>query len=392
MGCQTYESINTIIMKKNYHKVKISTALVMLFFSSLMIGLAQKTRPAHIGFIYPISTNGLSAPNVTNNFSLHALGGLSAGEKGLGIYGLAGMVQGDANGLQVAGLWSKVKGDVEGLQVAGLMNEAANAQQAVQIAGIVNLLEMDAPVQVAGIFNKARHVQGFQSAGIFNLSKSAKGAQIAGIANLTKSVDGIQIAGIVNEVDSVEGVQIAGIVNRAKKVNGVQIAGIVNIAESSDYPIGIINLIRDGEIRLGLYADENLTSMITLKSGGKKLYGIVGLGSNLQYQELPYAVEAGIGLKVVDGSHFRLDVEGTNLFMTNFKRKGEYSRSGLKVLPALVLSNKVEIFAGPSINYMHTKYAIGDELAGMSLWNRERKNVYKAIHLGLSAGINLRIN
>ncbi|WP_460519041.1 hypothetical protein [Cyclobacterium sediminis] len=378
-------------MKIHYHRFKICTALAMLFCSSLTVVLAQTTRPAHIGFIYPISTNGLGASNITNNFSLHALGGLSAGEKGLAIYGLAGMVQGDANGLQVAGLWSKVRGDVEGLQVAGLMNEARSANQAVQIAGIVNLLEMDAPVQVAGIFNKARQVQGFQTAGIFNLSQSAKGAQVAGIANLTNTVDGIQIAGIVNEVDSVKGVQIAGIVNRAKKVNGVQIAGIVNIAESSDYPIGIINLIQDGEIRLGLYADENLTSMIILKSGGKKLYGIVGLGSNLQYHELPYAVEAGIGLKVVDGSHFRLDVEGTNLFMTNFKRRGEYSRSGLKVLPAIVLSNKVEVFAGPSINYMHTKYAIGDELAGMSLWNRERRNVYKAIHLGLSAGINLRI-
>ncbi|AEL26084.1 hypothetical protein [Cyclobacterium marinum] len=379
-------------MKIYYHRFKICTTLVLLIFSSYTAVRSQTTRPVHIGFIYPISTNGLDAPDLKNNFSLHALGGLSSGENGLAIYGLAGMVHGNVIGLQVAGLWSKVRGEVDGVQIAGLMNEAKNANHAIQIAGIVNLLEMDVPVQVAGIFNKARHVQGFQTAGILNLSQSTKGAQVAGIANLSKAAGGIQVAGIMNNADSVNGVQVAGIVNRAKKVKGVQIAGIVNIAESSDYPIGIINLIKDGEIRLGLYADENLTSMITLKSGGKKLYGIVGLGSNLQYSELPYALEAGIGLKVLDRGGFRLDVEGTNLFITNFKRRGEYSRSGLKVLPALVLSDKVEIFAGPSINYMHTKYAIGDELAEMSLWNRERRNVYKAIHLGLSAGINFKIN
>ncbi|EPR65171.1 hypothetical protein [Cyclobacterium qasimii] len=379
-------------MKINYTKFKTGTLLFLLLGSSFSKVCAQKERPAHLGFIYPISTNGLDAAKFSNNFSIHALAGLSAGENGLSIYGLAGMVQGDATGLQVAGLYSKLRGDLTGVQLAGLMNQAQDADKGVQIAGIANFLEKDAPVQIAGILNKARNVEGFQNAGIVNLSASNKGAQIAGIANLTKEIEGIQIAGIFNEAENVNGIQIAGIVNRAKKVKGVQVSGIVNIAESSDYPIGIINLIEDGEIRIGLSSDENLTTMLSLKSGGRRLYGIVGIGSNLQYGDLPYALEAGLGLKVFEGNSFRLDVEGTNIFATNFKKGGEYSRSGIKVLPVLLLSRNLQIFAGPSLNYTHTKYSNGDDLSGLQLWNRDRRGVYKAINLGVTAGLNIRID
>ena len=302
------------------------------------------------------------------------------------------MVQGNATGLQVAGLYSKLRGDLTGVQIAGLMNQAQNANEGVQIAGIANFLERDAPVQIAGIFNKARDIEGFQNAGIVNFSNSNRGAQIAGIANFTKEIEGAQIAGIINEAENVKGLQIAGIVNRAKKVDGVQVSGIVNIAESSDYPIGIINLIKDGEIRIGLASDENLTTILSFKSGGRRLYGIVGIGSNLQYDDLPYALEAGLGLKVFESNGFRLDVEGTNMFATNFKRGGEYTRSGIKVLPVLLLSRNLQIFAGPSLNYTHTKYSNGKDLSGLQLWNRERKGVYKSIHMGFTAGVNISIN
>tara|TARA_R110002111_G_scaffold81128_6_gene128241 strand:+ start:270 stop:1409 length:1140 start_codon:yes stop_codon:yes gene_type:complete len=373
-------------------KIKTISLLFLLVCSTLFNSYAQNERPAHLGFIYPISTNGLDAAKFSNNLSIHALAGLSGGENGLSIYGLAGMVQGNATGLQVAGLYSKLRGDLTGVQIAGLMNQAQNANNGVQIAGIANFLEKDTPVQIAGILNKARNVQGFQNAGIVNISALNRGAQIAGIANLTKKIEGAQIAGIFNEAENVKGIQIVGIVNKAKKVDGVQLSGIVNIAESSDYPIGIINLIEDGEIRIGLSSDENLTTMLSFKSGGRRLYGIVGIGSNLQYGNLPYALEAGLGLKVLEGNSFRLDIEGTNMFATNFKKGGEYTRSGIKVLPALLISQNLQIFAGPSLNYTHTKYSNGNDLSGMQLWSRERRGVYKAVHLGVTAGVNIRIN
>ena len=379
-------------MKKNNIIIKTGAVLILLLGSTLQGVFAQKERPAHLGFIYPISTNGIEAVDYTNNFSLHALAGLSGGESGVAIYGLGGMIKGNATGFQVAGLWLHLSGNLNGLQVAGLMNQARDATNGVQIAGIVNLLTFDSPVQIAGIFNRARNVSGFQSAGIANLSVSNSGAQVAGIANLSQTVDGIQIAGIFNQAENVKGSQIAGILNRAKKVDGIQLSGLINIADSSDYPIGIINLIENGERRISLSTDENLTTMVSFKSGGTKLYGIIGLGSNLQYDNLPYALEAGLGIKLLEGNTFRLDMEASNMFVTNFKRRGEYSRSGLRLLPILQLSRSVQIFAGPGLNYMHTKYSEAGELSGLQLWERQKRGIYRSIHLGFSAGVQIRLD
>lgn len=44
-----------------------------------------------------------------------------------------------------------------------------------------------------------------------------------------------------------KGVQFAGLVNVAEEVTGVQFAALVNVAEESDFPIGIINIIKEGE-------------------------------------------------------------------------------------------------------------------------------------------------
>jgi hypothetical protein len=49
----------------------------------------------------------------------------------------------------------------------------------------------------------------------------------------------------------------------------VQIAGFINIADSSDYSIGIINIIRQGEKGIGVSVDETKTAMVSFRSGGR---------------------------------------------------------------------------------------------------------------------------
>lgn len=351
---------------------------------------AQEKMPAHIGLVYPISTHGTKAAQYINHLSIHALSGVSAGEEGFALYGVAGIVRGDGAGFLSSGVATVLQGELQGVQLSGVFNKAANAPGGVQLAGVANFNQGAVPIQLAGVINQTKKAGTFQSAGVVNIAQQQEGVQIAGIANTTKASNGIQIAGVANVTHRVDGLQVAGVVNRAKVVRGVQIAGLLNIADSSDYPIGVINLIKNGEKRIGLSTDENLTSLVTFRSGGQKLYGIIGLGANPQYDALSYGFEAGLGIKLLEGAVFRLDMEAVNLYFTNFKGS-DYSKSGIRLLPALALSKKLQLYGGPSINYMNIHDMDGSDLAKISLWERYNRNIYKSIHMGYVLGIQVQL-
>src|SRR5690606_21564404 len=236
---------------------------------------------------------------------------------------------------------------------------------------------------------KAGQVDAIQTAGVANLTKTLEGVQISGIANVTDKVKGSQFAGIANVADTVEGFQLAGIVNKAKTVKGVQLAGILNIADSSDYPIALVNLIKDGEKRIGISTDEALNTMASFRSGGRKLYGILGVGTNLNYTTSLYGVESGFGIKLVDNHPFRLDVEALNVFLTDFHGL-EYNKSGIRLLPSLALSDRIQLYGGPSVNF--TVHNLDDaDLIKLPLWERSPRDLQKSIHLGYTFGVQVKL-
>ncbi|MEB2780094.1 hypothetical protein U3A58_06795 [Algoriphagus sp. C2-6-M1] len=394
------------------------TLLSFLFLLMISISYAQEKSPAHLGLFYPISTHGTEAADYSNHFSLHLLTGLSGGETGAAIYGLAGIVKGDVQGAQISGLWNNVSGKVTGFQAAGILNQSADATQAAQVAGISNINLGNVSFQAAGIFNTAEMVTGAQFAGISNiaatidgiqasgiasLTKSVKGlqvagiaslspeidgAQIAGIATVSKNIKGIQIAGISNVAEHVEGMQIAGLVNRAKTVKGIQI-GLINISDSSDYTIGLLNIVKNGDHRLGVSVDENLNSFLTFRSGGKKVYGIIGLGTNFESKEENYGFEAGLGLNLTESTHFRLDMEGVSKYLTDFESK-DYYKFSFQLLPALKISQSIHLFAGPTLSYMHANELDNVDHSGLTIWDQFHRQNYQAVLLGFTAGLNVR--
>jgi hypothetical protein len=402
-------------MKTYTFKIALLSAFL---FNLLSAAFAQEKSPVHLGIFYPISTHGTEAVNYTNNFSLHVLTGLSGGENGAAIYCLAGMVKGDVKGAQISGLWNNVSGKVIGLQVAGLLNQSSEASEAAQIAGLSNINLGNSAFQAAGIFNKAKLVNGAQFAGIANiadqidgiqasgiasLSKSVTGmqvagiasispevdgAQIAGIATISKTVKGIQIAGLSNVAEQVEGMQIAGLVNKAKTVKGMQI-GLINIADSSDVTIGLINIVKNGDHRLGVSVDENFNSFLTLRSGGKRVYGIVGLGTNLEVKDLKYGFEVGLGLNLAETNHFRLDAEGVSKYLTNFEGN-DFSKFSFQLLPTLKITRSIHLFAGPSLSYMHSRDLDMVDHTGLTIWDQTHRENYQAALLGFTAGLNVR--
>lgn len=244
--------------------------------------------------------------------------------------------------------------------------------------------------EVSGIFSiNQQDVSRFQAAGLFNLvGASVTGLQFAGGGNrVFGQVSGFQVAGFYNAVaGQVSGMQVAGVFNRANKVKGVQLAGILNIADSSDYPIGLINLVKSGSKSLSLEVDELQRASINFRSGGRMLYGLVGLGYAMDNQNLRYGLNAGFGAHVVNGSLLGLDGELLSKTYTDFSRV--QSQFSLALLAQLKLSKHLALYAGPSINLTTSFDApLVDSPRWILYDHEEQDGEATVLHGGVSAGL-----
>ncbi len=79
-------------------KVFLSVLAFVSVSMNIQSGFAQSKEKIHIGFIYPLSTNGTHAILDTNTLSLHALVGVSAEERGFAASGLTNVVRNNTHG------------------------------------------------------------------------------------------------------------------------------------------------------------------------------------------------------------------------------------------------------------------------------------------------------
>ena len=296
-------------------------------------------KPGQVSLIPGIGTRSRMSAQVINRGSLNIVGGYTAGVKGWELGGVFNIDKKDVGYFQAAGLFNEVGGNVKGLQMAGFSNHAYSNVSGVQLAGFMNYVKSGA--------------------------------------------SGLQAAGFLNKSGDMTGVQAAGFINIAKKVRGVQIAGFINIADSSDYPIGILNFIKNGEKSVGISTDETLTTLLTFRSGGRKLYGILGLGYNGKTGEDLYAWEAGIGVHTPISRHFRINTELVMINIADY-----YSRASLRILPALKLTHHLELFAGPSFNYIHSANGKGAGLVSHYTWSKKDNNTLHGLYFGIMGGIH----
>ncbi len=363
-------------------------ALMALYLNSnAQIVIADKV---NIGLIYPISTNGTHAAADTNLFSFNLLAGVSAAEQGFTFAGFSNVVRHDAKGMQFAGFSNHVGKKVEGMMFAGFMNTYGEGK-GLQFAGFTNIAAKNVEgAQFSGFLNRAADVKGTQFAGFSNVSRNIVGTQIAGFSNVSRDVKGTQLAGFTNTAGDVKGSQIAGFINVAKKVKGVQLAGFINIADSSDHPIGIINIIKNGEKSIGFSVDESQTGMASFRSGGKILYGIIGAGYNFKNEEEVYAFEVGLGAHMINTRVFRINAELSMLTLESFW-SGEYFKNSFKLMPSIRPSKHIEIFGGPVFNYVNTNTTEGRALTDkyIKTWENRWGNNFQGIYVGYSGGVNI---
>jgi hypothetical protein len=129
---------------------------------------------------------------------------------------------------------------------------------------------------------------------------------------------------------------------------------------------------------------------MSFRSGGRKLYGIAGIGYNDKGSTRLAAWEAGIGLHLYLAENFRLNLELVNMGLTDFK-KGDYFRNSIRALPALRLSRRLEIFAGPSFNYIQSGKGTGEDLLHHYTWSSRDSNGLQALYIGVTGGFCVRI-
>ena len=353
---------------------KITFTLLLAYLFSAVL-FAQKDEDMKSGFqlsfVPPLSTQGMLAPKYTNAVSLNILAGVSKNVTRFSLSSLGMYVVNDLSGVHISGL-----GTIAGNNGGGLM-----------ISGLLNMTKEFQGHQEAGFINMAGKMIG----GLGNISMGdLNGFQIGGLINTAKQMNGFQIGGLINNAKNVNGFQLGGLINVAKDVNGFQVASLLNVAENNDYPIGIINIIKNnGEMSLGVTYNEIGSTMLSFRSGGRVLYGVIGLGFNHKLDDNSFIWEAGIGGHIPLSSRFRINNEIKNA--NNIaKEKNSVSHSSFSIMPAYKILPNWELFVGPSINYLESDNVANKEMfPGANLWKKFTDNKLQQLYLGFSVGTHI---
>jgi len=330
---------------------------LVVLFSNTLFAQMQRNGKVNIGLVYPLSSNWTGAPLDTNQFSLNLLAGVAAGENSFSFAGISNIIRHDAKGLQIAGFSNHIGKNANGVLIAGFMNSAKGGKHTA-------------------------------IAGFGNFAKTASHIQVTGMINIGGEVSSLQGAGFMNIARNVRGLQVSGFMNKAKHVKGVQIAGFINIADTADYQIGIINISKNGEMSIGAQIDENNTTLLTFRSGGKLVYGIIGAGYNFKNKGNVYAIEAGLGLHLYAAGLFHLDTELTQGTLSNFEGRASY-RSTFRLMPAISMAKKISVFVSPSYNYISTDVQEDRLLRKRYLasWNRDNGRNFHGLYIGYTVGV-----
>lgn len=309
---------------------KVLVLMLCVFATSVLFAQTSENKKAtfQLSFVPPLSTNGEYAYQYTNKVSLNLVVGISRNEEILTWGGVSNIILNDAKGLQLAGLSNYIGNEAQGVQMAGLAN----------------------------------------------ISSNTKGAQFSGLINIAKDVNGAQFAGLINI---------------AKNVKGAQFAGLINIAENSDFPIGLVNIIKNGEKGIGITYDALGSTVVSFRSGGKYTYGILGVGYNHKTDHNALVAEGGLGIHIPVTSWFRInnEIKASGIGNNGHNSDKPILNGGYSLIPAFKLGKHFELFAGASINYMISKDVNNDKVFPKhSLWEKNSSTKRQQLYIGYQVG------
>jgi len=316
-----------------------------------------KTVPVQLTFIYPMGTNGFQAAKIPVNLSINILAGMSGGVEGLEVGSLVNFANGDVTGVQAAGLANFSTGNIIGIQASGLASGSLGTLRGVQFSGLTSFNKgYMVGMQVSGLANvNTDSVAGVQFAGLVNVTtRNMAGLMASGISNTTVgNFNGAQLSGILNvTTQELNGVQI-GLMNYARTINGFQL-GLVNIAHSADKgaALGLFTYIRTGYHKFEVESNETFYLNTTFKSGVERLYMIYTIGFKTKGDKAYWAPGFGIGtyFTLSEKLSMNTDLIARQVNEDEWWTKDLNMLNTLKVNVAYQLSEKVQLYGGPSLN------------------------------------------
>ena len=284
--------------------------------------------PFHFSFMPPLSSNGINASQYTNGASFSILAGMSANERNFTFASISNVIANEARGLQFAGISNYIGKQGQGVAFAGITNTTKGTYKGVQLAGITNI---------------------------------AKGTY--------------------------KGVQLAGLLNTSKDITGLQFAGLLNIAEESDCPIGLVNIVKRGEMGIALTYDILGNGIVSFRSGGKYTYGIIGFGYNHKLSgDNKTVAEAGYGVHIPCYSWFQIN----NEFKVTSTATSDkpFLNASYSLLPSFKIKKHYNIFGGASLNYSTTTEMDNQTLFPQNnLWKKQTDSRLQQLFIGYLVGI-----
>ena len=287
-------------------------------------------RTVSIAFVPGLSSNGIDAGKVSSRFSLNIIGGNLGRLDGAELGSVFNVEKGDARFFQAGGVLNVVGGDFTGVQLAGVLNTSGGLTRGAQLAGVVNV---------------ARQLEGAQ-VGVVNVAGSGRGAQV----------------------------------------------GVVNVAEDIDVPIGLVNVIKNGQFHVNVYATEFSFANIGIKTGSKVVHTILTLGwqpgSDTQ-------LVSGLGI----GGHipldpFFVDIDAVQHFLVrgfgNWEKNSDRQLTTLRLIGGWQLADGLALTAGPTLNIWTSPWEDGSAVPfyNLPIYHREGNSNVR-IWPGFAVGLQL---
>ncbi len=349
----------------------ISICLLLITFGTFAKGQDStdlKQKPFHLSIITPLSTNGTQSVSSVNNFSLNMFFGYSGALKGVEFGSLINMEKEYVKGAQFAGIANVNLGWTKGAQFSNTLNYSGGKLKGSQFGGIANVA-----------------------------LKDATGLQVANVGNFAnKNVDGAQFAGVINYARRINGAQVSGVINVAKNVNGLQF-GLINVADTVENgaPVGLLSFVKDGYNHIEVGGSEAFHGYGSAKFGVAHFYNIFSFGKQFINDKRRWGVGYGFGSKVDLKKQWSFNIDAIS-YVVNESSDWTESLNQLNTLK-LNVNYQIgifEIFGGPSLNLVTSKYDRGEGKIGSTIgpepfYKTTKNDINYRMWVGGSFGIRL---
>ncbi|HMI86750.1 MAG TPA: hypothetical protein VK550_21805 [Polyangiaceae bacterium] len=300
----------------------------------------------------PYAGTSSKYPDRRRTLSFNFVGGYARGLRGFELGVGANIESAFMCGAQIAAGANVVLGDVHGVQIA-VANVALGAIEGVQL-GVVSVAKGDIEgAQIGAVSLGGGSLVGVQLGVVNALGGSVNGNQ-SGVVNLASSdVRGAQI-GVVNVAHgAVDGVQVGTTNVATGEVRGAQV-GVVNYADVSDYPIGVVSVVRHGRTSADGWVTESGIGMVGVRHGGRVIHNVYGVGYRAG-STTAWSFALGLGVRAELAPKLHVDFEAIAYWLQRGQPFSEDAQvSSLGASFGYALTPVFGIFAAPTLNVLVT--------------------------------------